>query len=74
MANDPDYGFGGTVWTDDADRGVEVERRVMSGTVGINSYNNDPCAPFGGIKSSGLGREMGPEGLHAYQHLKSIYR
>jgi len=73
IANASDYGLGGTVWTSDPDRGEAVARRVASGTVGINAYANDPTAPFGGIKSSGIGRELGPEGLHSYQVLKTIY-
>jgi acyl-CoA reductase-like NAD-dependent aldehyde dehydrogenase len=47
---------------------------VRSGTVGINHYLPDPTAPFGGVKASGLGRELGPEGLAAYLELKSIYQ
>ncbi|PPJ25685.1 aldehyde dehydrogenase [Nocardia nova] len=73
IANDSDYGLGGSVWTADHDRGVEVARRVKSGTIGINNYLPDPTAPFGGIKASGLGRELGPEGLSAYLSSKSIY-
>lgn len=73
IANDSEYGLGGTVWTSDPARGVEVARRVQSGTIGINAYANDPTAPFGGIKASGLGRELGPEGMAAYQVLKSVY-
>ncbi|MEU0466054.1 aldehyde dehydrogenase [Amycolatopsis sp. NPDC006131] len=73
IANASEYGLGGTVWTADPDRGEAVARRVASGTIGINAYANDPTAPFGGIKSSGIGRELGPEGLHSYQVSKTIY-
>lgn len=73
IANASDYGLGGSVWTSDHDHGVAVARRIASGTVGINSYLPDPTAPFGGIKASGLGRELGPEGLAAYLVQKSIY-
>ncbi|HVV07946.1 aldehyde dehydrogenase [Amycolatopsis sp.] len=73
IANASEYGLGGTVWTADPDRGEAVARRVASGTIGINAYTNDPVAPFGGIKSSGIGRELGPEGLHSYQVFKTIY-
>ncbi|MEU7811941.1 aldehyde dehydrogenase [Pseudonocardia sp. NPDC049154] len=73
IANDSDYGLGGSVWTRDGERGEAVARRVASGTIGINAYANDPTAPFGGIKASGIGRELGPEGLHGYQQLKTIY-
>jgi acyl-CoA reductase-like NAD-dependent aldehyde dehydrogenase len=73
IANDSDYGLGGTVWTADPERGTAIARRVQSGTIGINAYMNDPTVPFGGIKASGLGREMGPEGMAGYHQLKTIY-
>ncbi|WP_027930223.1 aldehyde dehydrogenase [Amycolatopsis thermoflava] len=73
IANASEYGLGGSVWTTDPGRGESVARRVASGTIGINAYANDPTAPFGGIKSSGIGRELGPEGLHSYQVFKTIY-
>jgi aldehyde dehydrogenase (NAD+) len=73
LANDSVYGLGGTVWSSDPERATNVARRVQSGTVGVNQYVNDPVAPFGGIKQSGMGREMGPEGLHAFQVYKTIY-
>lgn len=72
IANDSDYGLAGSVWTSDPARGIDVGRRVRTGTFGVNQYLMDFNAPFGGFKSSGLGREMGPEGLHAYLELKSI--
>ncbi|ALL79616.1 aldehyde dehydrogenase (plasmid) [Pseudonocardia sp. EC080610-09] len=73
IANESDFGLGGSVWTSDPERGESVAARVQTGTIGINAYLPDPAAPFGGIKQSGLGRELGPEGLTAYQALKSIY-
>ena len=73
LANDSEYGLGGTIWTSDVEKGVDVARRVESGTVGVNFYNPDYGAPFGGIKSSGLGRELGPEGLASFFQLKSIF-
>jgi acyl-CoA reductase-like NAD-dependent aldehyde dehydrogenase len=73
IANASDFGLGGTVWTSDHDRGVEVAKRVATGTVGINAYLPDPTAPFGGVKASGVGRELGPEALSAYLTQKSIY-
>jgi aldehyde dehydrogenase (NAD+) len=73
IANDSVYGLGGTVWSSDPERAANVARRVHSGTIGVNHYVNDPVAPFGGIKQSGMGRELGPEGLHAFQLYKTIY-
>ncbi|REE75053.1 MULTISPECIES: aldehyde dehydrogenase [Rhodococcus] len=73
IANDSDFGLGGTVFTADHDHGVAVARRVQTGTIGINGYLPDPTAPFGGVKASGLGRELGPEALSAYLVQKSIY-
>ncbi|MDQ0791425.1 aldehyde dehydrogenase [Streptomyces sp. B3I8] len=74
LANDSEYGLGGTVWTDDDERALRVARRMHTGTVGLNHYTVDPAAPFGGVKASGLGREFGPEAVFNYQQVKSIYR
>ncbi len=74
IANDSDYGLGGMVWTEDLDRGNAVARRVQTGTIGVNGYTLDPTAPFGGVKNSGLGRELGPEGLEPYFSYKTIYQ
>ena len=73
IANDSDYGLGGTVWTSDPERGLDVARRVETGSFGVNTFNLDWGSPFGGVKASGLGRELGPEGLAAYQNTKSIF-
>jgi aldehyde dehydrogenase (NAD+) len=73
LANDSEYGLGGTVWTRDVERGLEVARRVETGSIGVNFFDLDLGAPFGGVKASGLGRELGPEGLNAYVSSKSIY-
>jgi aldehyde dehydrogenase (NAD+) len=72
IANDSEYGLAGSVWTGDLDVGMDVARRVRTGTYGINQYTMDFVAPFGGFKSSGIGREFGKEGLEHYIELKSI--
>ncbi|MEW2134853.1 aldehyde dehydrogenase [Streptomyces sp. NPDC005435] len=73
LADDSEYGLGGSIWTGDVERGTALARRIHSGTVGVNGYQLDFGAPFGGVKASGLGRELGPEGLSAYFQLKSVY-
>jgi len=74
IANDSLYGLGGSVWSVDTSHATNVARRVQTGSVGINGYLPDLNAPFGGVKASGLGREMGPESIAAYQQLKSIFQ
>jgi acyl-CoA reductase-like NAD-dependent aldehyde dehydrogenase len=73
IANDSEFGLGGSVWSRDPERAQDVARRVQTGSIGINHYMLDPAAPFGGVKASGVGRELGPEGLEAYLQLQSIY-
>jgi aldehyde dehydrogenase (NAD+) len=73
IANDSEYGLGGTIWTSDEAHGYELAGRIETGTVGVNHYALELAAPFGGVKSSGLGRELGPEGLAPYLRSKSVY-
>jgi aldehyde dehydrogenase (NAD+) len=73
LANESDYGLGGSVWTADPARARHVVRQVRTGTMGINGYLPDPAGPWGGVKSSGLGRELGPGAIAAYQNLKTVY-
>lgn len=73
LANDSDFGLGGTVWSADQDRATAVARKVRTGTIGVNGYGFDINSPYGGRGASGLGRELGPEGLSAYLEWQSVY-
>ena len=72
IANDSRYGLSGSVWTTDYARGVSIGRRIRTGTFSVNSCVLDMATPFGGYKESGMGREMGPEGLEGFLQTKSI--
>ncbi|MCL9793591.1 aldehyde dehydrogenase [Frankia sp. AgKG'84/4] len=73
IANDSDYGLSGSVWTGDTQHGVAVGRQVRTGAFAINSgMMLDPKSPFGGFKQSGIGREMGIEGLEGYLETQTL--
>jgi betaine-aldehyde dehydrogenase len=72
IANDSPYGLAGTVWTENEGDALRVAREVRTGTFCVNSYLVDPHTPFGGFKASGIGRELGAEGLEEFFELKSV--
>ncbi|WP_237421803.1 aldehyde dehydrogenase [Gordonia sp. SID5947] len=73
IANDSPFGLAGSVWGADTDRGLAIASRIRAGTFGVNQgYTMDPFAPFGGVKSSGYGRELGREGIDSYLETMSI--
>jgi acyl-CoA reductase-like NAD-dependent aldehyde dehydrogenase len=72
-ANACDYGLGGSIWSSDLDQAYALADKLDSGTVWINKHAElDPSIPFGGAKQSGLGSELGEEGLEEFTQLKII--
>jgi succinate-semialdehyde dehydrogenase/glutarate-semialdehyde dehydrogenase len=74
IANDTRYGLGGSVWTRDPLRGERVARQLQAGTVYVNGQvKSDPRLPFGGIKHSGFGRELGRHGMLEFANAKTLW-
>jgi betaine-aldehyde dehydrogenase len=73
LANDSPYGLGGSVWTKDKARGLELARRIRTGMFGVNTFGPDTAAPFGGYKASGIGREYGQVGIEAFLETKAVH-
>ena len=72
IANDTIYGLGGAVWSRDLSRARRIARRVRTAQLDINGAPFNPFAPFGGVKQSGNGRELGRYGLEEYLEPKSL--
>jgi len=72
LANDSDFGLYDYVFTGDSARGMRVARRLRAGNIGINTIQRNHETPFGGTKLSGVGRDGGSFGLHAYSELQSV--
>lgn len=74
MANDSDFGLGGSLWTNDLEKGKSLARQVESGAVFVNGMTkSDPRLPFGGIKKSGFGRELSHYGIKEFVNMKTIW-
>jgi aldehyde dehydrogenase (NAD+) len=73
IANDTRYGLAAGLWTKDITRALRVEAQLRAGTVWINTYRAvSVLLPFGGYKSSGIGRENGPEAIKEYMEQKAV--
>lgn len=73
LANDSDFGLGGSVWTEDEERGQRLASQVDTGMMFVNNINwSDAELPFGGIKSSGYGRELGSMGIQEFVNKKLV--
>ena len=74
LANKSIYGLAGAVWSKNAERAKNVAKQLETGTVWINEYHLlNPGMPFGGYKQSGMGREMGEEGIKSYLEVKHLW-
>jgi acyl-CoA reductase-like NAD-dependent aldehyde dehydrogenase len=72
-ANASPWGLGGSVWSGDTERAYALAEKLEAGTVWINKHAElDPTLPFGGAKQSGIGTELGQEGLREFTQLKVI--
>jgi len=74
IANDSPYGLSGSIWTRDGARALRVARAVESGVLSVNSNSSVRAhTPFGGMKQSGFGRELGMHGLNGYSEVKNVF-
>lgn len=74
LANDTIYGLAGSIWTENLSRAVRVSRAVKSGVLSVNSHSSVRYwTPFGGMKASGLGRELGPDAAEHFTETKNVF-
>jgi succinate-semialdehyde dehydrogenase/glutarate-semialdehyde dehydrogenase len=73
IANDSEFGLGASVWSQNRDRAMRIASELETGMVGINSFcKPEACLPFGGVKKSGMGRELSKHGFYEFMNIKSI--
>jgi acyl-CoA reductase-like NAD-dependent aldehyde dehydrogenase len=74
LANDTEYGLSGSIWTENLGHAMRVARGVEAGNLSVNSHSSVRYwTPFGGVKQSGLGRELGPDALAAFTETKNVF-
>jgi acyl-CoA reductase-like NAD-dependent aldehyde dehydrogenase len=72
-ANNSEFGLGASIWTSSSERGLKLAREIQSGVVKVNEMvRSDPRLPFGGVKESGIGRELSEFGIREFVNVKSI--
>jgi len=73
IANSSEYGLGASIWTKNEGRALKIARKIEAGCVFINSVvKSDPRMPFGGVKKSGIGRELSKYGLREFVNIKGV--
>ena len=74
VANDTEYGLAASVWSRDIEHALQVGNRIESGCLFVNTLvSSDPRVPFGGIKRSGYGRELGAAGIREFTNMRSVW-